>query len=36
VGRFDLDPFTGVEFDLRRGLGFGHDPTGHEFAGIFK
>ena len=36
VGRFDLDPFTGVEFDLRGSLGFGHDPSGHEFAGIFK
>jgi hypothetical protein len=36
VGRFDLDPFAGVEFDLRGSLGFGHDPSGHEFAGIFK
>jgi len=32
----DLDPLTGLELHLRRGLGFGHDPPGHELAGFFE
>jgi len=32
----DLDPLARVQLDLRRGLGFGHDPPGHELAGFFE
>jgi hypothetical protein len=36
VGGLDLDPLARIELDLGRGLGFGQDAAGHEFAGFFK
>ena len=36
VRGLDLDPLARIELNLGRGVGFGQDTSGHEFAGFFK
>ena len=36
VGGLELDPLAGLQFDLQRGLGLGHDAAGQESAAFLE